>query len=68
MVDDQIPCIVLHNKKPVPVFTRAIEDNEFWPSLIEKAYAKLHGSYERLETLSLRETISDFTGLEPEII
>ncbi len=49
IIDDKIPCVVMSNKKPIPVFARSAYENEFWPSLIEKAYAKLHGSYASLE-------------------
>ena len=56
------------NKKSIPCFTHSSYANEFWPSLIEKAYAKLNGGYERLEKLNLRECINDLSGLEPELI
>ena len=68
MIDDKLPCVVLSNKKAVPMISRSAYENEFWPSLIEKAYAKLNGSFASLENKSLREIINDFTGLEPEII
>ena len=36
--------------------------------MAEKAYAKLHGSYDCIERINLREAINDLTSLEPEII
>ncbi|KAK9123371.1 hypothetical protein Sjap_012973 [Stephania japonica] len=58
VVDDWIPCETLGK----PAFATSKKVNEVWVSILEKAYAKLHGSYEALEGGLVQDALVDLTG------
>lgn len=58
LVDDYFPCKGANG----PLYARPGE-NEMWFMLIEKAFAKLYGSYKELERLSIMECLEILTGM-----
>ena len=56
-MDTRIPC---YKKKPV--YGHSGEISEMWVSLIEKAFAKTRGCYERLNGGNTSEAMVDLTG------
>ena len=65
IVDDRLPCQKIFNKNQVPtlLYGKCRSRNEFWVPLIEKGYAKLHGSYRALVSGFIDDGLVDLTGL-----
>ena len=59
LVDDLLPVSKSTGKL---IYARLRNENEWWVPLIEKAYAKLHGSYEALEGGNTADAMVDLTG------
>lgn len=58
MVDDFIPCF----PNAGPIFSHNSDLSVLWLALLQKAYAKLHGGYEKLINGSACDLLLDLTG------
>jgi calpain-15 len=62
VVDDYFPCY-----QGEPAFSKA-HDDELWVLILEKAWAKVHGSYERIEAGFAENVLRDLTGAPSEVV
>ena len=58
-VDTFIP---FNPSSKTPLYAHCQDPNEFWVPLLEKAYAKLHGSYQKLHGGAMNIGLVDLTG------
>ncbi|XP_045054103.2 calpain-10 isoform X3 [Desmodus rotundus] len=56
-IDDRLPCLAGRL-----CFSRCQREDVFWLPLLEKAYAKVHGSYEHLWAGQVADALVDLTG------
>lgn len=57
VIDDKLPTIDGRQ-----IFVHSKDPTEFWPALLEKAYAKVCGSYSDMNAGTPAEALVDFTG------
>ncbi|CAD5113908.1 DgyrCDS3067 [Dimorphilus gyrociliatus] len=57
VIDDRLP-----TRNNGLIYSRSNNKNEFFSSLVEKAYAKFHGGYSAIESGTLSESFSHLTG------
>lgn len=65
-IDDYFPCHKRLNTHAYVKVKSSREVNEIWPMLIEKAYAKMYGSYPRIEGGLVDAAFEDLTNGAPD--
>ncbi|KAL4472263.1 hypothetical protein ABPG72_011624 [Tetrahymena utriculariae] len=58
IIDNRLPCL----ENGEIIFSQCATKNEFWVSLIEKAYAKIHSNYQALNSGDMGQGLQDLTG------
>lgn len=61
LLDDYFPSMRDKEKKVIPAFTRG-KGSELWVLLLEKVWAKINGSYDKIIGGFATEALHDFTG------
>ncbi|KAG5487479.1 hypothetical protein LSCM1_07434 [Leishmania martiniquensis] len=57
LVDDYLPVVA-----GVPTFAHSSDPCELWPGILEKAFAKMHGSYAMIQSGDPMHALTDMTG------
>lgn len=65
VVDDYFP---YDNHKQTWAFSRSNNEKEIWVLLLEKAWAKIYGSYQRIEAGTTGEALTVLTGAPTSFI
>lgn len=65
VVDDYFPWC---NHKDNWAFSRSSQDQEIWVLILEKAWAKVYGSYQRIEGGNIGEALPALTGAPTDMI
>lgn len=61
-VDDHVPASCKPGYYERIMYVNMVKGGEVWPMILEKAYAKLHGSYEAIEAGHTSDALTDLTG------
>jgi hypothetical protein len=65
IVDDLIPCNAYTG---YPIYSQNLNHSEIWVCILEKAYAKLHGSYENIDGGFINDGLLDLTGGTSDVL
>lgn len=65
IVDDRLPTEVGTGEW---LLSRSEDQTELWPNILEKAYAKLYGGYDKIEGGKVSYVLAELTGGQPEEI